>query len=156
MAGSWLWWQESLSTCLKILPSWACSLGTGSLRAARVEVLGYMALSNTDSLPSSKQRSHGPKQMTRPVPRTKGLGFGQACRNGAITALNLPETSVVRLKSLTSRMDKNELYVNISWWKFEMLMIKQNMLQSPNESKLDYLQRDENRGNRIFITNARS
>lgn len=53
-------------------------------------------------------------------------------------------------------MDKSELYVNKSWWNFKILMIKEKMLQSSDEDKIDYLQRNENQGNRVFISNTGS
>lgn len=79
--------------------------------------------------------SHGPKQLRGQ--HREGAGFRQASTNWSNTALRLPQTSVIRFKSLASEMDKNELYVNPPWWNFKILMIKKKMLQSSNENKIN-------------------
>lgn len=48
-----------------------------------------------------------------------------------------------QIKSLASRLDTGELYVNISWWNIKLFMIKMKTLQLSNENKIDYLQRNE-------------
>lgn len=49
-------------------------------------------------------------------------------------------------------MDQSELYVEISWWNFKILKIKE-MPQASNETKIDCLQRNENQANIMFSIN---
>lgn len=90
---------------------------------------------------SSHLLFRGPQQVTWPAQTTKGLGFRQTGTNQSISEFGLPHTSVFR--SLASRMDTGELYVNVSWWNSKLFMIKMKMQQLSNENKIDYLQRNE-------------